>query len=121
MTTRSVDEINKLSERIQLTENRLRLLHQQNVHFRNLTHVLRAIETAIGDAIAGDAPNSAEWGLLTATEFLQVIHDVTTWSLTNFEIFKLKFLTDVIRIVMPLNELAHFTLSREWLHGDGLQ
>jgi hypothetical protein len=40
---------------------------------------------AIADALAGIPPNRLSWGNLTAQEFLTVIDDVTTWSLTHFE------------------------------------
>ena len=45
---------------------------------------IRDIEVVIGRAIAGEAPDAAHWGSLTATELLRVIHDVTTWSAAGF-------------------------------------
>ena len=53
-----------------------------------LMWVIEAMECVIGRAIAGDAPNPFDWGPLTAQELLQVVHDVMSWSLTNFEAFK---------------------------------
>ncbi len=43
------------------------------------------IERAVGAAISGVAPNPLLWGRLSAEEFLLVLRDVTTWSLTHFE------------------------------------
>jgi hypothetical protein len=46
---------------------------------------LLEIERAISDALAGVPPNRLSWGNLTAQEFLTIVDDVTTWSLTHFE------------------------------------
>jgi hypothetical protein len=46
---------------------------------------LLEIERAVTDALAGITPNRLVWGNLTAHEFLTVVDDVTTWSLTHFE------------------------------------
>jgi len=43
------------------------------------------IERTIANALAGDSPNRLLWGTLSAGEFLTVLDDVTTWSLTHFE------------------------------------
>jgi hypothetical protein len=43
------------------------------------------IERAISNALAGLSPNPLSWGLLTLTEFLRIVTDLTTWSLTHFE------------------------------------
>jgi len=43
------------------------------------------IERAIGNALAGLSPNPLCWGPLTPTEFLCIVTDLTTWSLTHFE------------------------------------
>jgi hypothetical protein len=42
------------------------------------------IERALSEAIAGIRPNRLLWGDLTSEEFLIVVEDVTTWSLTRF-------------------------------------
>ena len=39
-------------------------------------------------ATAGYSPPEEQWGPLSARDFLNIVHDVTTWSLTNFESFK---------------------------------
>jgi hypothetical protein len=49
---------------------------------------LKAFETAVIAAAAGYSPPEEQWGLLSARDFLNVVHDVTTWSLTNFKSFK---------------------------------
>jgi hypothetical protein len=43
------------------------------------------IERAVVGALSGIAPNPLVWGPLAAEEFLRVLHDITTWSLTHFE------------------------------------
>jgi hypothetical protein len=43
------------------------------------------LERTTAAAISGSAPNPWIWGTLTADEFLAVLTDVTTWSLTHFE------------------------------------
>jgi hypothetical protein len=49
---------------------------------------LKAFEAAVVAATAGYSPPTEQWGLLSARDFLNIVHDVTTWSLTNFESFK---------------------------------
>jgi hypothetical protein len=39
-------------------------------------------------ATAGYSPPTERWGLLSARDFLNIVRDVTTCSLTNFESFK---------------------------------
>jgi hypothetical protein len=46
------------------------------------------MEEVIHRAISGEAPNVFVWGPLSAAEFLRIVHDVTTWALTNFEAFR---------------------------------
>jgi hypothetical protein len=46
---------------------------------------LLEIERAIADAFTGITPNCLLWGNLSAEDFLTVVDDVTTWSLTHFE------------------------------------
>lgn len=43
------------------------------------------IQRTVASALAGDSPNRLLWGTLSAREFLTVLDDVTTWSLTHFE------------------------------------
>jgi hypothetical protein len=43
------------------------------------------IERAIFNALGGLSPNPLWWGPLTPTEFLRIVTDLTTWSLTHFE------------------------------------
>ena len=51
----------------------------------NILACLVEIERSIDEALSGIAPNFCLWGKLTAGEFLMVLGDVTTWSLTHFE------------------------------------
>jgi len=46
---------------------------------------LLEIERAVADALTGISPNCLLWGNLSAADFLTVVDDVTTWSLTHFE------------------------------------
>jgi hypothetical protein len=46
---------------------------------------LLQIQRTIASALAGNSPNRLLWGNLSAGEFLAVLDDVTTWSLTHFE------------------------------------
>lgn len=46
---------------------------------------LLEMERAAEAAISGAAPNPLLWGRLSAEDFLLVLRDVTTWSLTHFE------------------------------------
>jgi hypothetical protein len=45
------------------------------------------IETAIDRALEGYDPDSRVWGFISASDFLVVVQDVTTWALSNFECF----------------------------------
>lgn len=46
---------------------------------------LLELERAVEAACAGVAPNPLIWGPLSAQDFLNVLRDVTTWSLTHFQ------------------------------------
>jgi hypothetical protein len=52
------------------------------------TSAIEEMETVIRRAIAGEAPNVFTWGPLRADDLLQIVHDVTSWALTNFEAFR---------------------------------
>jgi hypothetical protein len=57
---------------------------------RKVIAVIRAVErmeTAIDRALGGHDPDNRIWGPLSASEFLIVVQDVTTWALSNFECF----------------------------------
>jgi hypothetical protein len=49
---------------------------------------LKSLQAAILGAATGRTPPEEEWGPIGAREFLNVVHDVTTWSLQNFEQFR---------------------------------
>ena len=51
----------------------------------NILACLSEIEGSIAEALSGVAPNFCLWGKLTAGDFLGVLGDLTTWSLTHFE------------------------------------
>ncbi len=46
---------------------------------------LRQLEKGIRSALAGRAPRSSTWGKLTATEFLKIVDDTTTFALSRFD------------------------------------
>jgi hypothetical protein len=52
-----------------------------------VTRAVERIETAIDRALGGHDPDNRIWGPLSASEFLIVVQDVTTWALSNFECF----------------------------------
>jgi hypothetical protein len=45
------------------------------------------MEAVIDRAIGGHDPDNRIWGPLSASAFLIVVHDVTTWALSNFQGF----------------------------------
>lgn len=49
---------------------------------------LKAFEATVMAATTGCSPAEEQWGRLSARDFLNIVQDVTTWSLTNFENFK---------------------------------
>ena len=51
----------------------------------NILACLLEIERSTAEALCGITPNSCLWGKLTAAEFLLILGDLTTWSLTHFE------------------------------------
>ncbi len=51
----------------------------------NILACLVEIERSTAEALSGVTPNLFLWGKLTAGEFLAVLGDLTTWSLTHFE------------------------------------
>jgi hypothetical protein len=51
----------------------------------NILACLVEIECSMSEALSGINPNLFLWGKLTASEFLAVLDDLTTWSLTHFE------------------------------------
>ena len=46
---------------------------------------MRRGQGAIENALAGIRPRRRQWGVVSAKNFLRVLEDVTTWSLTHFE------------------------------------
>jgi hypothetical protein len=51
----------------------------------NILACLVEIERSTAEALSGIAPNLCLWGKLSAAQFLMVLSDLTTWSLTHFE------------------------------------
>jgi hypothetical protein len=59
-----------------------------NRDFFHLTLPIEEMEMVIRRAIAGGAPDAFTWSPLRANDFLQIVQDVTSWALTNFEALK---------------------------------
>lgn len=57
--------------------------------------ILVSVEATVVRATGGLPPDEDDWGGLDADGFLQVVDDVTTWSLTSFEIFRAPCPADV--------------------------
>jgi len=51
----------------------------------NILGCLVEIERCTAEALSGITPNLYVWGKLSAAQFLMVLGDLTTWSLTHFE------------------------------------
>ena len=49
---------------------------------------LREFESVIDAAHRGVSPPEDQWGVLEPTEFLHIVRDITSWSVTNFEPFR---------------------------------
>jgi hypothetical protein len=84
---RVIEQIDDLYANCGFVEDNINYALGSGVNFARLLLVVEEMERVIGRAIAGEAPNQFDWGPLTASEFLQVVHDVTSWALTNFEAF----------------------------------
>jgi hypothetical protein len=50
-----------------------------------IQYALLELQVAIENALAGVRPRRRQWGVVNAENFLRVLEDVTTWSLTHFE------------------------------------
>lgn len=113
-TARVCDAVTGLSAATQVIESQIQSLHLRDNYFRNLTQIFKEMELTIGRAISGEAPNPDDWGDLTASAFLQVVHDVTTWSLTNFESFKARPASEDPPSGTRLWQTPYFTMSHRY-------
>lgn len=68
-------------------ESRLDQSLSSSLRVLAITRSIERIETAIGRAFNGDDPDSRVWGFISASDFLVVVQDVTTWALSTFECF----------------------------------
>jgi hypothetical protein len=50
-----------------------------------IQYALLELQQAIESALTGVRPRRRQWGVVSAENFLHVLEDVTTWSLTHFE------------------------------------
>jgi hypothetical protein len=68
-------------------ESRLDQAFTSSLRILAVLRAVERIETAIDRALDGDDPDSRVWGFISASDFLVVVQDVTTWALSNFECF----------------------------------
>ena len=109
--TRLTETVDDLLAQSRIIEGFLQSLHRQNAQFVELTKIMKATETAIDGAIAGRAPNATDWGRLSAPDFLRIVQDITTWSLTNFEAFKSRPPSEKVPTDTSLWETPYYKLS----------
>ena len=85
---RVIQEIDDLYACSAIIEGNINDVLGLDVECYRMFQIIEDMECVIDRAIAGQSPNPFDWGSITAPEFLQIVHDVTSWSLTNFEAFK---------------------------------
>ena len=61
-----------------------RLNHGASVRVAVALEAIAQMEVAIGGALAGRSPHAPSWGDIDATEFLEVVRDLTTFLLSGF-------------------------------------
>jgi hypothetical protein len=83
-----IETIDDLYAHCDLVQDNINRAFASNRDFLHLTLAIDEMELVIRRAIAGEGPDASTWGPLRANEFLQIVHDVTSWALTNFEAFK---------------------------------
>jgi hypothetical protein len=92
--TRLTDAIDEAFNYSTIVEGNIDYLLGRDTEFIDRLLAIKTMESVIGRAAVGEPPNSSDWGPLSSTEFLRVVHDVTTWALTNFESFKARPVTE---------------------------
>lgn len=83
-----IETIDDLYAHCDLVQDNINRALASNRDFLHLTLAIEEMELVIRRAIAGERPDASTWGPLCANEFLQIVEDVTSWALTNFEAFK---------------------------------
>jgi hypothetical protein len=83
-----IEKIDDLYAHCDLVQDNINRAFASNRDFLHLTLAIEEVEMVVRRAIAGDAPDAFTWGPLRANDFLQIVKDVTSWALTNFEAFK---------------------------------
>ena len=86
--TSVIEQIDDLYAHCGFVEDSINRALGSDRDFFHLTSAIEEMETVIRRAIAGEAPNNFTWGSLRADDFLRIVHDVTSWALTNFEAFR---------------------------------
>ena len=83
-----IETIDDLYAHCDLVQDNINRAFASNRDFFYLTLAIEDMELVIRCAIGGEAPDASTWGALRASDFLQIVQDVTSWALTNFEAFK---------------------------------
>jgi TniQ len=83
-----IEEINELYAHCDLVQDNINRAFASNRDFFHLNSAIEEMEMVIWRAISGESPDFCTWGPLRADDFLQIVQDVTSWALTNFEAFK---------------------------------
>jgi hypothetical protein len=83
-----IELIDDLCAQCAIVEDNINHALSSDRDFFHLVVALEEMQMAIQRAIAGEAPDFLVWGPLRADEFLQIVRDVTSWALTNFEAFR---------------------------------
>jgi len=86
--TSVIEQIDDLYAHCGFIEDSVNRALGSNRDFFHLTSAIEEMESVIRRAIAGEAPNAFTWGSLRADDLLRIVHDVTSWALTNFEAFR---------------------------------
>ena len=86
-TVKGVRECQRLRSKSAALEGTLDRAFATKLKVIAVTRAVERMETAIDRAIGGHDPDNRIWGPLSASEFLIVVQDVTTWALSNFECF----------------------------------
>jgi hypothetical protein len=112
--SRVIEQIDDLYAHCGFVEDSINYALGSGAHFARLLLAIEEMECVIGRAIAGEAPNAFDWGPLTASEFLQVVRDVTSWALTNFEAFKARPAAECLPVPIRLTGTPLFGKSHRY-------
>jgi hypothetical protein len=110
-----IEKIDDLYAHCDLVQDNINRAFGSNRDFFHLTLAIEEVEMVVRRAIAGDAPDAFNWGPLRANDFLQIVQDVTSWALTNFEAFKARS-DAIVRTLSSVNDPALRCAALWWAH-----